>query len=105
MLSDRERQELGLIEEGLRDDIDLPSSLLDGRRRRPPYLRVGLIRAAVVSGLAIALSGLVCGAAGLFLQGALLAGACAGWWIWRGRRIAARWYPSTGPEADPGRPR
>jgi DUF3040 family protein len=105
MLSDRERQELGLIEEGLRDDIRLPSSWPDGPRRRPPYLRVGLVRAAVVSGLAIALSGLVCGAAGLFFQGVLVAGVCAGWWLWRGKRIAARWHPSTGPEADPGRPR
>jgi Protein of unknown function (DUF3040) len=101
MLSDRERQELGLIEAGLRDDSRLAASLVGGRRP-PPHLRPRVVRTAVVVGLVIALSGLVLGAAGVFLQGALVAGAGYGWWVGRGRRSAERWNASAAPPADPG---
>jgi hypothetical protein len=40
----------------------------------------------------------------VFLQGALLAGAGYGWWVWRGKRGAARWIESAAPPADPGGP-
>ena len=100
MLSDRERQELALIEEGLRDDGGIAASL--DRRRPPPHLRPGLIRSAIVVGLLIAVSGVVLGAAGVFWQGALLAGAGYGWWMGWGRRSAVRWIQSRAPHADPG---
>ncbi len=101
MLTDRERQELALIEEGLRDDDRLAASFRD-RRRPPPYLRRGVVRAAIAVGLLIALSGLVVGAGEVFLQGVLLAGVGYGWWAWRGKRRAARWVGSAAPHADPG---
>jgi Protein of unknown function (DUF3040) len=101
MLSDREREELGLIEQGLRDDSRFAASF--GHRRRPPlHLRRWFVRTAVAVGLLIALCGLVVGAVGLFLQGILLAGPCCGWWLWRGRRDAARWAGGADQEVEPG---
>jgi hypothetical protein len=101
MLSEREQQELAQIEENLRADSRLAAFLL-GRRRPPLHLRRGVVRTAIVVGLLIALSGLVLGAGGLLLQGALLAGAGYGWWIWRGKRSAARWTGFAAAQADPG---
>ena len=102
MLSERERQELALIEQNLQDDSRLAASFLDGRKP-PLHLRRGVVRAAVVTGLLIALSGLLLGVAELFFQGALLAGGGYGWWTWRGKRSAARWIACAGPHADPGK--
>lgn len=82
MLSDREQQELGLIEEGLRDDSRLVASLRDGRRL-PLHWRPGIVRAAVVLGLILTVSGPILAAAGLTLQGLLLAGASYLWWRWK----------------------
>ncbi|HZB19014.1 MAG TPA: DUF3040 domain-containing protein [Blastococcus sp.] len=101
MLSERERQELALIEESLRDDSRLAASFLDVRKP-PLHLRRRVVRAAIIAGLLIALSGLLLDAAGLVFQGALLAGGSYGWWAWRGKRSAARWIASAGPHADPG---
>lgn len=100
MLSDREQQELGLIEEGLRDDSRLAASL--DRRRPPAHLRPGVVRTAIIVGVLIALCGLLLGAAGVFLQGTFLAGAGYIWWLWRGRQSAGRWRESAAPNTDPG---
>jgi Protein of unknown function (DUF3040) len=100
MLSDWERQELDRIEAGLRDDGGLAASL--ERRKPPPHLRAGLVRGAIVVGLLIAVSGIVLGAAGVFWQGALLAGACYGWWRGWGQRSAVRWVQSRASHADTG---
>ena len=103
MLSDREQQELGLIEQGLRADSRFAASFPGWRRRRPPlHLRPGVVRTFIAIGLLIALSGLLLGAAGLFLQGTLLAGTGYGWWRWRVKRAAVNWTGFPGPHAGPG---
>ena len=82
MLSDREQQELGLIEEGLRDDSRLAASLRD-ERRRPLHWRPGIVRAAIVLGLVLTVGGPILAAAELTLQGLLLAGGSYVWWRWK----------------------
>ncbi len=89
MLSDRERQELALIEEGLRDDSRLVASFQDGRRR-PLHRRAGIVRAAVVLGLILTVGGLILDAAAVTLQGLLLAGVSYVWWRWKVKPTLAR---------------
>jgi hypothetical protein len=101
MLSDRERQEFSLIEQGLRADSRFAASF-PGRRRPPLHLRPGVVRTSIAIGLLIALSGFLLGAGGLFLQGTLLAGTGYGWWLWRGKRAAVNWTGFAGPHAGPG---
>ena len=101
MLSDRELQELGLIEEGLRDDRRLAASL--GSGRRPPlHRRPGIVRAAIVLGLVLTVCGPVLAAPGVTLQGLLLAGGSYVWWRWKVKptlppalpasRVDRRWW-------------
>jgi hypothetical protein len=82
MLSDREEQELGLIEEGLRDDSHLVASFRNGRRR-PLHWRPGIVRLAIVLGLVLTVSGPILAAAGLTLQGLLLTGVSYFWWRYK----------------------
>jgi hypothetical protein len=82
MLSDWEQQELGLIEEGLRADSRLVAFLRNGRRP-PLHRRPGIVRAAVVLGLVLTVSGPILGAGGLTLQGLLLTGGSYVWWRWK----------------------
>jgi hypothetical protein len=82
MLSEREQQELGLIEEGLREDSRLVASLRNGRRR-PLHWRPGIVRAAIVLGLVLTVGGPILAASGLTLQGLVLAGASYVWWRWK----------------------
>jgi Protein of unknown function (DUF3040) len=81
MLSDREQQELGLIEEGLRDDSRLASSLRNARL--PLHRRPWIVRTAIVLGFVLTMSGPILAAYGLTLQGLLLAGASYVWWRWK----------------------
>ena len=89
MLSDREQQQLALIEEGLRDDSRLVASLQDGPRR-PLHLRPGIVRAAVVLGLVLTVAGPILDATAVTLQGLLLAGASYLWWRWKVKPTLAR---------------
>ena len=101
MLSDREQQELGLIEEGLRDDSRLAASLRNGRL--PLHRHPRIVRAAIVLGLVLTVSGPILAATGLTLQGLLLAGGSYVWWRWkvkptlgqptlRTSRVDRRWW-------------
>jgi hypothetical protein len=103
MLSDREQQELGLIEEGLRDDSRLAASLREGRRHRPLHRRPRIVRAAIVIGLVLTVAGPILAATGLTLQGLLLACGSYLWWRWKVRptltqpalptpRVDRRWW-------------
>jgi hypothetical protein len=83
MLSDREEQELGLIEQGLRDDSRLAASFGDGPRRRPLHRRPGVVRAAIAFGLVLMVAGLMLAAAGPALQGLLLTSVSYVWWHWK----------------------
>jgi len=89
MLSEREQQELGLIEEGLRDDSRLAASLRKGPRR-PLHWRPGLVRAAIVLGLVLTVCGPILAASGLTLQGLVLAGGSYVWWRWKVRPTLAQ---------------
>jgi hypothetical protein len=102
MLSDREQQELGLIEEGLRDDSRLAASLRN-ERRRPLHRRPRIVRAAIVLGLVLTIAGPILSASGLTLQGLLLAAGSYGWWRWKVKptpagpavptsRVERRWW-------------
>ena len=102
MLSDREQQELGLIEEGLRADRRLVSCLRS-RRRLPLHRRPRIVRAAIVLGLVLTIAGPILGASGLTLQGLLLTGGSYLWWRWKVKqtppqpavptsRIDQRWW-------------
>lgn len=82
MLSDREQQELVLIEEGLRDDSRLAASLRNGRHR-PLHRHPRIVRAAIVLGLVLTVCGPILSATGLTLQGLLLAGGSYVWWRWK----------------------
>ena len=83
MLSDHERRELSLIEQGLEGDPRLAASLAQvGRRRRWPV--------RLLAGFAVLLivTGLLTGAGALVLQGLVAGGACVAWSRWRSRRAA-----------------
>ena len=97
MLNEREQQELGLIEEGLRDDSRLVASLRKGRR--PLHWRPGVVRAAVVFGLVLTVSGPILAAAALSLQGVLLASGSYVWWRLRVKPALAQSALPT-PRAD-----
>jgi hypothetical protein len=94
MLSDREQQELGLIEEGLRDDSRLAASLRNGRRR-PLHRRPRIVRAAIVLGLVLTIGGPMLAATGLTLQGLLLTGGSYVWWRWKVKPTLAQSVPLT----------
>jgi Protein of unknown function (DUF3040) len=96
MLSDREEQELGLIEEGLRDDSRLAASFRNGRRR-PLHRHPRIVRAAIVLGLVLTVGGPILAAAGLTLQGLLLAGVSYLWWRWKVKPTLAQPALATSP--------
>jgi hypothetical protein len=89
MLSDREQQELGLIEQGLRSDSRLAASFRHGRRR-PLHLRPGIVRAAIVLGLVLTVAGPILMSTDLTLQGLLLTGGSYVWWRWKVRPTLGR---------------
>lgn len=93
MLSDREQQQLGLIEEGLRDDSRLAASLRSGRR--PLHRRPRIVRAAIILGLVLTVVGPLIGASGVTLQGLLLATGSYGWWRWKVKPSLAPGVPPT----------
>ena len=83
MLSDHERRELSLIEQGLEADPRLAASLGGGRRqRRWP------IRLLTALGILLIVTGLLTSTAELVLQGLLAAGAAVVWSRWRVWRTA-----------------
>ena len=96
MLSEREERELGLIEQGLRDDSRFAASFTDGRR--PLHRRRWVVRTAIALGLVLVLAGLVLSSSGLAVQGLLLAGTAYGWWCWKVRPTSRK--PAPGPRAD-----
>jgi Protein of unknown function (DUF3040) len=81
MLSEREERELGLIEQGLRDDSRFAAAFPEGRR--PLHRRPRVVRTAIALGLVLILAGLMLSASGLALQGLLLAGTSYAWWCWK----------------------
>ena len=102
MLSDREQQELGLIEAGLRDDSRLAASFRHGGRL-PLHRRPGIVRAAIILGLVLTVAGPLLAEAGLAFQGVLIAGGSYVWWRWKVRpaqrprvhqapRVDRRWW-------------
>jgi uncharacterized membrane protein YphA (DoxX/SURF4 family) len=83
MLSDYERRELALIEQGLEADPRLAASLSAGRRpRRWP------IRLLTALGILLVVTGLLTSTGGLVLQGLLAVGAAVVWSRWRDWRTA-----------------
>ena len=82
MLSDHERRELSLIEQGLGEDRSLAASL----GRRPGPQRRWPIRLLVCIGILLMLTGMLAGAGDLFLQGLLATSAGVGWHRWRAWR-------------------
>ena len=97
MLSEREERELGLIEQGLRDDGRLAASF---RRRRPLHRRPSVVRTAIALGLVLILGGLMLSATGLALQGLLLAGTSYAWWCWKVKPISGKPAAAPAPRAD-----
>jgi Protein of unknown function (DUF3040) len=93
MLSDREQQELGLIEASLRDDSHLAASFRNGGRL-PLHRRPGIVRAAIIFGLVLTVAGPLLADAGLAFQGVLIAGGFYAWWRWKVR-------PTLGPRVRP----
>jgi Flp pilus assembly protein TadB len=103
MLSDRERRELALIEQGLlADDRRFGDGFGPGRapagpRRWPARLLVGF-------GVAVLVISVLTGAGELFVQGLAFAAGGIVWIRWQARRAAAG--RSHGPSSGPGtRPR
>jgi hypothetical protein len=86
MLSDYERRELGLIEDGLADDHRLVDVLGGDRRVRHGRWQV---RALIGFGSLLLTIGIVTGAGMLVLQGLLIAGLGIAWFRWRARPGAA----------------
>jgi hypothetical protein len=92
MLSEREERELGLIEQGLRDDNRFVASFPDGRC--PLHRRPWVVRTAITLGLVLIVAGLMLLATGLALQGLLVAGTSYAWWCWKVK-------PTSGKPAAP----
>jgi hypothetical protein len=97
MLSDREEQELGLIEQGLRDDSRLAASFGD-RPRRPLHRRPGVVRTAIAVDLLLLVAGLMLAATGLALQGLLLTSVSYVWWHWKVKPAPREPAPPERPE-------
>lgn len=98
MLSDREQQQLGLIEQGLREDSRFAAAF-PGQGRAPLHRRRWVLRLGIALGLLMVLCGLVLDASGMAIQGLLLAGASYGWWRWRVRSVTTEAKDSE-PGAD-----
>ena len=99
MLSDRERRELAMIEQGLSaGDRRFVDAFRTGQaaRQGPPRWPV---QALIGFGILLAVVGLVTGADGLFMQGLVFGAAGVAWSRWRARRAAAE-----PPGGDPDRP-
>lgn len=99
MLSDHERRELGLIEDGLADDRRLVDVLGGDRRVRH---RRWQVRALIGFGSLLLTIGIVTGAGMLVLQGLLIGGVGIAWSRWRALRGAAG---STGSDRERSSPR
>ena len=99
MLNDREQQELGLIEQGLREDSRFAAAFPGGRA--PLYGRPWVLRLSIAFGVLMVLSGLVLDGPGLAMQGMLLAG--ASWWWWR-RQVRPATTRAARSERDADRP-
>jgi hypothetical protein len=98
MLSDREQQELGLIEQGLRDDRRFAATFA-GEGRPPLHRRPWVLRFLIAFGVLMAVAGLALDAPGMALQGLLLAGASYGWWRLRVKPVTTEATDSK-PGAD-----
>jgi hypothetical protein len=89
MLSEYERRELALIEQGLaEDDRRLVESFLPElmRPERTPWSRRRWMSRAVLGfGVALMVLGVLTSADGLFMQGVLFAGGGFLWLRWQGR--------------------
>jgi hypothetical protein len=83
MLSDHERRELALIEQGLEADPRLAASLGGHRRQRR-----WLIRLLTGLGILLIVTGLLTSTGGLVLQGLLAVGGAVAWSRWRVWRTA-----------------
>ena len=98
MLSEREERELALIEQGLLDDGRLPA-VFPGPRR-PLHRRPWAVRTAIALGLVLFLGGLMLAAAGVALQGLLIAGTSYGWWCWKVKPTSRKSATEPVPGAD-----
>ena len=101
MLSEYERRELALIEQGLaEEDRRLADALRPGSLRvRTPWPRRGwLSRALLGFGITLVVLGVLTGADGVFMQGLLFSAVAVLWMRWQSRS-----KPATPPGA--GRPR
>jgi Protein of unknown function (DUF3040) len=95
MLSEREERELGLIEQGLRDDGRFAGSFPG---RPALHRRRWVIRTAIAFGLVLFLGGLMLSASGLALQGLMIAGTSYAWWCWKVKPTSGK--PAPAPRAD-----
>jgi Protein of unknown function (DUF3040) len=96
MLSEREERELGLIEQGLRDDGHFAAAFPGAAR--PLHRRPWVVRTAIAFGLVLILAGLILSASGLALEGLLLAGTSYAWWCWKVKPISRK--PAPAPRDD-----
>lgn len=104
MLSDRERRELAMIEQGLSaDDGRFVDGFRTTRAARGRRQHRWPVRALIGFGILLVVVGLLTGAGGLFMQGLLFGGAGLGWSRWRARRAAAE-PPGGDPEQPSPRP-
>jgi hypothetical protein len=86
MLSQHERRQLDLIEQGLRQDHPRWRGLQDraGAGWQHPVVLRGLLGFAVL----LMLTGVLTGTVELFVQGLLIAGVPGGLWLWKRARAA-----------------
>jgi hypothetical protein len=83
MLSDDERRELALIEQGLGEDQGFAESFGDGARPR----RRWAVWVAIAIGVLEVATGLLAESGGLLMQGLLTVGAVVLWLRWRARQV------------------
>jgi len=97
MLSEWEQRELGLIEQGLREDSRFAAAFPG--ERPPLHRRAWVLKLSIAFGLLMVVSGAVLDEAGLALRGVLLAAVSYGWWHWRVKSVTAKATDSE-PGAD-----